>query len=207
MPKLRLHGEVDANCLWTSGERTAALRLVPAHFRAAVALMANTGRDPSDALHLQRDAISDGLIWARRAKTGAEVPLPIGGALRAGLDDAPKHDALTILPTTKGLPWTYSGFSTVWPRFKVKQVDAGNIPPDLTLKNLRHTEATLLRKGGVQRRKIADPLGKKTESMALHYSRNAIPVESIRATMATSDSEAERRTKITKPFENNVKPD
>lgn len=207
IPKPRPRGKAGANRPWTGDERSTVLRLAPAHIRAAVALMANTGLDPSDALNLRRDVIEDGVIWARRAKTGAEVPLPIGATLRAALDDAPKHNALTILATTKGLPWTYNGFSTVWHRFKVKQVEAGNIPADLTLKGLRHTVATVLREAGVSPRKIADLLGQKTESMALHYSRNSNLAESNRATMATLDSETERRTNVVKPFARSVKPE
>ena len=207
IPKPRPRDMADANRPWTPEERETVLRLAPAHVRAALALMANTGLDPSDALHLRRSAIADGVIWARRSKTGNEVPLPIGATLRAALDAMPKHDALTILATSKGLPWTYNGFSTVWHRFKTKQVQAGTIPADLTLKGLRHTVATVLREAGVPLRKIADMLGQKTESMAHHYSRNASLADSNRATMETLDFETERRTKVVKPFGKTVKPD
>ena len=195
-----------ANRPWTDEERAIVLGLAPAHIRVALALMANTGLDPSDALHLRRDAIANGVIWARRGKTGQEVPLPIAPTLQAALDAAPKHSALTILATTKGLPWTYNGFSTVWHRFKAKQVAAGAFPADLTLKGLRHTVATVLREAGVSPRKIADLLGQKTESMATHYSRNANLAESNRETMGLLDSETERRTKVVKPFPKSVKP-
>jgi integrase len=183
------------------------LKLAPAHIRAAVALMAHTGLDPSDALHLRRSALVDGVIYARRGKTGQEVPLPIEGALRAALDEAPRHDAVTILATTKGLPWTYSGFSTVWHCFKAKHIADGALPADLTLKGLRHTVATVLREAGVHPREIADLLGQKTESMAQHYSRNARLTEGNRATMKTLDAETERRTKVVKPLPKNVKPE
>lgn len=207
IPKPRPRDKAYANRPWTAAECETVLRLAPAHIRAALALMANTGLDPSDALHLRRSAIADGVIWARRGKTGNEVPLPIGSALRAALDDAPKHDAVTILATSKGLPWTYNGFSTVWHRFKTKQVEAGAIPADLTLKGLRHTVATVLREAGKTPREIADLLGQKTESMALHYSRNSNLAESNRATIETLDSETKRRTQVVKPFAKSVKPE
>jgi len=207
IPKPRPRDKADANRPWTADERATVLSIVPDHVRVVLAMIANTGLDPSDALHLRRDAVADGVIWARRGKTGREVPLPIGPALRAALDAAPRHDALTILATSKGLPWTYNGFSTVWHRFKTKQVAAGTIPADLTLKGLRHTVATVLREAGVPTRRIADLLGQKTESMALHYSRNANLAEANRATMATLESETERRTKVVKPFAKTVKPD
>ena len=195
-----------ANRPWTDAERAMVLGLAPAHIRVALALMANTGLDPSDALHLRRDAIANGVIWARRGKTGQEVPLPIAPTLQAAFDAAPKHDALTVLANTSGLPWTYNGFSTVWHRFKAKQVEAGKIPADLTLKGLRHTVATVLREAGVHPREIADLLGQKTESMAQHYSRNARMADSNRKTIETLEAETERRTKVVKPFPKSVKP-
>lgn len=195
-----------ANRPWTDQERAFVLETAPAHIRVAVALMANTGLDPSDALELRRDAIKDGVIWAKRGKTGREVPLPIGQALKAALDAAPKHNAITVLANQSGLPWTYNGFSTVWHRYKQKQVEAEKLPADLTLKGLRHTVATVLREAGILPRQIADLLGQKTESMATHYSRNANLAKANRATMECHDAEIERRTEIVKPFPKNVKP-
>ena len=195
-----------ANRPWTGSERAMVLGLAPAHIRVALALMANTGPDPSDALHLRRDAIANGVIWARRGKTGQEVPLPIAPTLQAAFDAAPKYDALTVLANKSGLPWTYNGFSTVWHRFKAKQVEAGKIPADLTMKGLRHTVATILREAGVHPREIADLLGQKTESMAQHYSRNARMADSNRKTIETLEAETERRTKVVKPFPKSVKP-
>jgi integrase len=195
-----------ANRPWTDQERAYVLDTAPPQIRVAVALMANTGLDPSDALELRRDAIADGVIWARRNKTDNEAPLPIGATLQAALDAAPKHNALTVLANQSGLPWTYNGFSTVWHRYKKKQVEAGTLPADLTLKGLRHTVATVLREAGVPPRKIADLLGQKTESMASHYSRNANLAESNRVTMNIFEAETERRTKVGKPFAKSVKP-
>lgn len=110
------------------------------------------------------------------------------------------------MATIKGTPWTYDGFSTVWHRWRAKQVEAGYIPSDLTLKGLRHTVATILREAGYTPRQIADYLGQKTESMAIHYSRDADMAERNRPTASLLDSEIERRTKNVKPFPKTVKP-
>ena len=118
--------------------------------------MAYTGLDPSDALHLKRDAIADGTIWAARGKTGNDIAVPVIGLLAAALERAPKHDAITILASTKKSPWTYDGFSTSWHRWRGKQADAGQLAKDLTLKGLRHTVATLLREAGMSNAEIAD---------------------------------------------------
>jgi integrase len=204
IPKLRPKGRARANRPWTVEELDKVLSLAPAHVRVALALMANTGLDPSDALNLRRDKIDNGVIWAQRGKTGQDVPLPINDRLQAAPDAAPAHDAITVLATIKGTPWTYDGFATVWHRFRAKQVAAEEMPADLTLKGLRHTVATILREVGYQPRQIADYLGQKTESMAIHYSRDADMAERNRATVSLLDSEIERRTKVVKPFPKNV---
>lgn len=125
--------------------------------------------------------------------------LPISGRLRRSLDDAPTHNALTVLATSKGRPWTNNGFSAVWHSWRAEKVAAGHIPDDLTLKGLRHTVATILREAGYTPRQVADYLGQKTESMAIHYSRDADMAERNRAASSELDAEIERRTKVVKP--------
>lgn len=179
IPKPRPKSQRRANRPWTVDELDVVLSLAPPQIRVAVALMANTGLDPSDALNLRRDKIKDGVIWANRGKTGREVALPITGRLRAALDAAPPHDALTVLASTKGKPWTYDGLATVWHRWRAKQVGAGTIPADL--------------------------LGQSEEAMAAWYSRDADLAERNRIAADLLDSEIERRTKVVKPFPKTVK--
>ena len=81
------------------------------------------------------------------------------------------------------------------------------IASGLTLKGLRHTVATTLREAGLDERRIADLLGQKTPSMALHYSRSANLGDKNRETMATLEKEIERCTMTVKPSEKSVKPD
>lgn len=206
IPKPRPKGSKQVNRPWTVEELDLVLHLAPARITAAVALMANTGLDPSDALALRRDKIEAGVIWAHRAKTGEEVALPINGRLQRAFEKAPPHAAITVLANSKGLPWTYNGFSTVWHRWRDKQVKEGTLPSDLTLKGLRHTVATILREAGMHPREVADFLGQKNERMAQHYSRNANLAERNRKASSVLDSEIERRTKIVKPFPKPVKP-
>ena len=122
------------------------------------------------------------------------------------MDRAPKHDAITILASTKGRPWTYDGFSTSWHRWRGKQAVTGLLAKDLTLKGLRHTVATLLREDGMSNAQIADLLGQKTERMAQHYSRDANLVERNRKTGAALQNVIENRTGVVKPFTKTVKP-
>lgn len=176
------------------------------HVRVAVALIMNTGLDPSDALKLTRRQIDGDTIWGVRGKTGQEVAVPIGPTLQAALDAAPKHDAVTILASSNRKPWTYNGFSTVWYRFKKKLEAEGVVQPGLTLKGLRHTVATTLREAGLEERQIADLLGQKTPSMARHYSRSANLADRNRITMEALEKENERRSRVVKPFKKTAKP-
>ena len=174
--------------------------------KVVLAVLMNTGLDPSDALNLRRDQIDGETIWGVRGKTGVEVAIPIGPTLRAALKHAPPHDAPALLANSRGEQWTYNGFSTVWHRFKTGLEAEGLIQPGLTLKGLRHTVATTLREAGLDERRIADLLGQKTLSMARHYSRSANLAAKNRETMATLETENARRAQIVKPSVKSVKP-
>ncbi|MCB0636586.1 MAG: tyrosine-type recombinase/integrase [Lewinella sp.] len=206
IPKPRPKDRPYANRPWAVEERAVVLERAAPHVRVAIALIMNTGLDPSDALKLTRRQIDGNTIWGVRGKTGHEVAIPISPTLQAALDAAPPHDAVTILATSTGKPWTYNGFSTVWHRFKKKLEAEDAVQPGLTLKGLRHTVATTLREAGLEERQIADLLGQKTPSMARHYSRSANLADRNRITMETLEKENERRSKVVKPFKKTVKP-
>jgi len=211
-----LWSETDHHALACISDRTAGMQEFGAgdhlefskvHHVAALALMMNTGLDPSDALRLRKDQIDDGTIWGVRGKTGEEVAIPVSPTLQEALDRITDHEAETVLSNSRGEAWTYNGFSTVWHRFKSTLEKEGFIEKGLTLKGLRHTVATTLREAGLDERRIADLLGQKTPSMARHYSRSANLADKNRETIATLEKEIERRTKIVKPSEKRVKPD
>lgn len=206
IPKPRPRHQPRANRPWKIEELVFVLENAPPQIAAAVALMANTDLDPSDALKLRRDAVSDGVIWAGRGKTGEPVAIPMPERLKTTLSLTPQHNAITVLASTKGRPWTYNGFSTVWHRWKHDQAVKGYLSGDLTLKGLRHTMATLLHEAGTDLRRIADLLGQKTESMANWYSRDAQLAERNRETIAVYEREIERRTLTVKPHRQAVKP-
>ncbi|MCI0999639.1 tyrosine-type recombinase/integrase [Ochrobactrum sp. C6C9] len=207
IPKRRPKNRPRANRPWDISELLFVLENAPPQIAAAVALIANTGLDPSDALKLRRDAIKDGVIWADRGKTGNPVAIPVPERLQTILNTALNHNSITVLASTKDKPWTYNGFSTVWGRWKRKQANDGLLSVDVTLKGLRHTMATILREAGTDLRQIADLLGQKTESMANWYSRDAQLAERNRKTMTIYDIEIERRTKAVKPSAKSVKPE
>jgi integrase len=195
-----------ANRPWTDAERTIVLDRAPPHLSAVVALIANTGLDPSDAIKLRRDQIDGDIIWGFRSKTQTEYAIPIGPTLIEAMAAAPDHDALTILANSYGRPWTYDGLQSSWQRLKRSLEKEGVIGSGLTLKGLRHTMATILREAGMDKQAIADLLGQKTTSMAGHYSRNANLATKNLAAVETWENENKRRSETVKPFRKSVKP-
>lgn len=190
----------EANRPWRDGEREAVLAALPAHMRVPIALMMFCGLDPQDTLRLPRKAIADGVIDARRGKTGEPVWLPMPSAVREALAAAPAHDAITVCATSHGRPWTVAGFSSSWQKVRAKVEKAGDAEPGLTLKGLRHTVATILAESGFDERTIADMLGQKTIEMARHYSRRADRTRKLTAVIENFDAEVNRRrTKLVKP--------
>ena len=75
--------------------------------------------------------------------------------------------------TSKGRPWSVSGFDTAWQRLRTRLEAEGGIEPGLTLHGLRHSVAHVLAKQGFSLRTIADTLGHASQNMARHYSRDA----------------------------------
>lgn len=90
-----------ANQPWTVQEDQIVMEAASPALCAALSLMVNTGLDPSDAIRLRRDALSNGIFRGFRAKTRGEIAVPVGRRFEAALDAAPVHTAVTIL----GIPW------------------------------------------------------------------------------------------------------
>ncbi|MVT70656.1 tyrosine-type recombinase/integrase [Bradyrhizobium pachyrhizi] len=196
----RKKGLPDANRPWADEEREAGLDILPAWMKPALGLMMFTGLGPKDALTLPRNFYRDGEIATRRAKTGEPVFWPCPAPLAAILDDAPEHNALTLVANKKGLPWTLSGFRASWRPYRVKLEKAGRVGPGLTLYGLRHTVAVILREIGHDERTIADALGQKTIEMARHYAKGADLKPKMRGVVRSFDDELnKRKTNTVKP--------
>jgi integrase len=190
----------EANRPWADEEREAVLEAAPPHMQSAIALMMFTGLGPKDALRLPRTFYKAGEIATRRSKTGEPVFWPAPSALRAILDAAPKHDAVTLCANSNGLPWTDDGFRASWRKVRIALEQQGRVSPSLTLYGLRHTVAVILREAGADERTIADALGQKTIEMARHYAKGADLKRKMRGVVASFDDEVNRRrTKTVKP--------
>lgn len=102
----------SANRPWTLDECRTVISGIPEQLRLPVALGMFTGLRKGDVLTLTKGAIRDSKIWRRTNKTGQEVSIPVHPDLAHLLATAPRHDAITIAATTKGIPWTESGFNS-----------------------------------------------------------------------------------------------
>lgn len=190
----------EANRPWSDTERDAVMGALPAHMRPVVALMMYCGIDPQDAVNLPRTAIQGGRLDARRGKTKVPMWLPLPTPLRAILEAAPTHSAITLCANSHGRPWTVSGLRSSWRPIRMDLEKRGEVGPGLTLKGLRHTVATILAEIGFDERTIADMLGQKTIEMARHYSRRADRSRKMVGVVESFDAEVNRRrTSSVKP--------
>jgi integrase len=163
----------SANRPWTLDECRTVINSLPQQLRLPVALGMFTGLRKGDVLALTKAAIRDGRIWRRTNKTGQEVSIPIHPDLSHLLATAPEHDAITIAATTKGTPWTESGFNSSFIKSMAALKRDEKIGDGLTFHGLRHTVGTLLVEAGYDLDTVRRWLGQKTLAMAIHYSESA----------------------------------
>jgi integrase len=196
-------GTPDANRPWSDEERHAVLIGLPAHMRPAMALMMFTGLGPKDAVRLPRSFYKAGEIATNRSKTGVPVFWPAPQELVAILENAPTHNAVTLVANRGGRPWTESGYRASWRKVRMGLEEQGAIGPGLTLYGLRHTVAVILREMGLDERTIADALGQTEIKSARHYAKGADLKPKMRGVVKQFDVELnKRRTQGVKPDEN-----
>jgi integrase len=179
-----------ANRPWSLEERRTVLQEAPWQIKVPLALAMFTGVRKADALSMTKAALRNGKIDT--SKTFEEVFVHVHPRLQAILDAAPRHDAVTIAATSRGRPWTESGFNSVWDRFKDGLEKAGKIGPGLTIHGLRHTVGTLLAEAGTDLDDIRRVLGQKTLTMAQHYSERAKKEAATRGAVHRLDPLGER---------------
>jgi integrase len=165
--------EIVANRPWTPEECQAVLDAAPAQLLVPVALAMFSGLRKADILSATLSAIRDGEITVRTSKRGVPIRVPLHPQLVAALAKRPATSALQIAITSRGEPWTESGFNASWITFKRRLETAGKIEHGLTIHGLRHTLGTRLREAGADDRTIADVLGQRSLSQARHYSESA----------------------------------
>ena len=142
--------------IWTAEHVTAFMREAAPELQLALLLALYTGQRQGDLLALHWNAWDGEALHLRQQKTGAEVMIPAVSPLRDALASAPRR-AVSILTTTRGLPWRPDGFRTAWNRTSRRAGIKG-----LTFHDLRGTCLTMLAEAGCTDAEIAAISGHKT---------------------------------------------
>jgi integrase len=147
--------ELKAGKVLKSGQRKPC----PIEFAHAVDLAAYTGLRESDLVRLCWSHVGEDAIVFATGKSGGkrEAIIPLYDDLRAVLARIPKRSP-TILTSTRGRPWTISGFGTAYQRHKLKD-------RDLHFHDLRGTAATKFYVAGLSIRVIAEILAWSEEQV------------------------------------------
>lgn len=169
----RARGAPKANRPWSEQERRAVLAEVPSQLRLPIAIGMFTGLRKGDVLTLMKSAIRDRRIWRQTGKTAQLVSIPVHPDLAQILTDSPRHDAVTLAATSRGTPWTVSGFNASFLKAVGRLRREGKVEAGLTFHGLRHTCGTLLIEAGFDIDTVRRWLGQKTLAMAIHYSETA----------------------------------
>jgi len=162
-----------ANRPWSEAECRNVLERAPPQLKIPIALAMCAGLRKADVLTVTKAAVRDGMISVTTSKRQVPVAVPIHPVLAEALAAAPRTDAVQLAVTSKGCPWTESGFNSTFCKFIDRLEAEGVIGPGLTMHGLRHTLGTRLREITADLDLIRRILGQQTLSMAQHYSETA----------------------------------
>ena len=194
----RKPGGERRNRPWTKVELDIVMSRAPPHLALPLLIARWTGLRESDVLDLKTGEFHGAIIRRWTLKRGIWVTLPIAAPLRIAIEQRPESIALTICVNSRGASWTVDGFKTSLFKFIRILEREGVIAKGLTFHGLRHTVATELRELGFDARTIADMLGQKTESMAMHYSRDADLQAKLKPAVEKMENAEEMRTKVSR---------
>ncbi len=142
--------------VWTAEQIKAILANAPLHLQYGIKLALLTGQRISDLIRMRWTDIKDGFLCLRQKKTKACVELPVQAALRALLEQIPRH-AETILTNAYGRSWgSERGLRDAWERTLVR---CGFDKLGLRFHDLRGTAITCLADAGCTPIEIASMTG------------------------------------------------
>jgi integrase len=176
-----------ANRPWSEEECRIVLERAPPHLKVPVALAMCAGFRKADVLTVTKAALRDGAISVTTSKRQVPVVVPIHPVLADALAAAPQSAAVQLAVTSKGRPWTESGFNSSFGKFIDALEKEGLVGPGLTMHGLRHTLGTRLREVTSDLDLIRRILGQQTLSMAQHYSETADTSRQARRALAKLD--------------------
>jgi integrase len=176
-----------ANRPWSEEECRIVLERAPPHLKVAITLAMCAGFRKADVLTVTKAALRDGSISVTTSKRQVPVVVPIHPVLADALAAAPQSDAVQLAVTSKGRPWTESGFNSSFGKFIDSLEKEGLVGSGLTMHGLRHTLGTRLREVTSDLDLIRRILGQQTLSMAQHYSETADTSRQARRALAKLD--------------------
>jgi integrase len=162
-----------ANRPWSESECRIVMERAPSQLRVPIALAMCTGFRKADVLTVTKAAVRDGMISVTTSKRQVPVAVPVHRLLAEAIAVAPESDAVQLSVTSKGRPWTESGFNSTFGKFIDRLEAEGAVGPGLTMHGLRHTLGTRLREVTDDLDLIRRILGQQTLSLAQHYSETA----------------------------------
>jgi integrase len=166
----RAKGTFRANRPWTDQECLTVIARAPAQIQVPLALCMFTGMRKRDALTVGKAVLStEGQVRFSTSKTDQAVSVPLHPVLAHILEARPHKAARTLATTTRGTPWTDTGFDSVWSRFRDGLEAEGQLGTDLTIHGLRHTVGNMLAGLGCDIETIRRVLGHRTHQMAKQY--------------------------------------
>src|SRR5262249_17355490 len=151
---------------WTLEEIAAAREAAPPHIRLPFEIGLSTGMREGDVITLRRDSLNVLAVKIVTAKRSVPIDLPFSVEMLEAAAAQHEHDAITLCASTKGTPWTESGFLSAWGKFKGTLQAEGKLGPNCTFHGLRHTVANMLAEEGVSAEDISSILGHKDSKMA-----------------------------------------
>lgn len=189
-----------ANRPWSDDERETVLAEAEIGLRAMIALGMFAGLREGDACALPKMAFDGALIETIASKNAEPLWIPAHFRLRAILSEAlevrrarskaraRRYKVLSIEPptlgvTSRGRPWTPSGFRASFFKLIKRLEDAGAVKPGLTFHGLRHTMGKLVIEAGGSKEDVGMILGDRSMAMSEFYSREHEKKARVGATM------------------------
>jgi integrase len=183
-------GGAQFNRPWTADERLAGWERTGRprwrHYRLPFALALFTGLREGDIVRLPKTCVKAGQIEHLTAKRGVWIDLAVHPELALAIREAPAHDAITLVATSRGRPWTENGFRAGFFRM-IRELEAEGLLADgCTFHGLRHSLAHTIaeHEAGFGEADIAAVLGQRSAASSRAYTIRADRTRLAGAVMA-----------------------
>jgi integrase len=142
-----------AEIIWEDKQEAAFLKVASRQMRLPFMLAMWTGQRQKDILTVPWTAYTGTHLNIRQSKTGKNVRVQVGTALKALLDTTPRKGVQIVL-NEDDMPYTGSGFRASFRRTRIRAGVHG-----VTFHDLRGTTVTLMAEGGASEMEIASITG------------------------------------------------